>query len=124
MTVIHGRLADTPSYITLDGSRIRELMHPGVHGNTMQSLAEANVQPGCSTLPHRHIESEEIYHILAGTGRMTLDDETFDIAPGDTILIPPGTPHCLLNTGKGSLRLLCCSSPPYRHEDTEILGQG
>jgi mannose-6-phosphate isomerase-like protein (cupin superfamily) len=52
---------------------------------------------------------------------MTLGDEEFSIAPGDSILIPPGTPHCLRNTGDQPLRLLCCCAPPYRHEDTEIL---
>jgi mannose-6-phosphate isomerase-like protein (cupin superfamily) len=55
---------------------------------------------------------------------MTLGDEEFSIAPGDSILIPPGTPHCLRNTGDQPLRLLCCCAPPYRHEDTEILASG
>ncbi len=33
-------------YITKDGSIIRELMHPAVHGNSKQSLAEATVPAG------------------------------------------------------------------------------
>ena len=37
-------------YITKDGSEIRELMHPAVHGNQNQSLAEAMVPPGARTL--------------------------------------------------------------------------
>jgi mannose-6-phosphate isomerase-like protein (cupin superfamily) len=121
MTVIRSRLADVPSYVTKDGSGIRELMHPAVHGNVRQSLAEAVVPPGASTLPHRHRESEELYHVLSGTGRMTLGGEEFAIAPGDTILIPPGTAHHLRNGGGEPLRLLCACSPAYRHEDTEIL---
>lgn len=121
MTVIRSALSDVPAYITRDGSRIRELMHPAVHGNVRQSLAEASLPPGCSTLLHRHHASEELYHFVAGTGRMTLGAEDFAVAPGDTVLIPPGTPHCLQNTGAQPLRLLCCCAPAYRHEDTEIL---
>ena len=34
------RYADIPAYITKDGSTIRELMHPSVHGNRLQSLAD------------------------------------------------------------------------------------
>jgi mannose-6-phosphate isomerase-like protein (cupin superfamily) len=124
MTVIFSKLANVPAYITRDGSSIRELMHPAVQGNTNQSLAEACVPVGGATLLHRHSESEELYHVLAGSGRMTLGDEEFSIAPGDSILIPPGTPHCLRNTGDQPLRLLCCYAPPYRHEDTEILASG
>ena len=37
---------DAPVYKTLDGSLIRELMHPDVHGNWFQSLAEATIRPG------------------------------------------------------------------------------
>jgi len=121
MTVISSKLANVPAYITRDGSSIRELMHPAVQGNAKQSLAEASVPAGGATLLHCHSESEELYHVIEGSGQMTLGDEEFSIAAGDTILIPPGTPHCLRNTGDQPLRLLCCCSPPYRHEDTEIL---
>jgi mannose-6-phosphate isomerase-like protein (cupin superfamily) len=108
-------------FITKDGSIIRELMHPAVHGNREQSLAEAIVPPGSATVPHRHHRSEEIYHITAGEGLMRLGDDEFAVAPGDTICIPPGAPHSLSNPGQGELRLLCCSSPPYADDDTELL---
>ena len=49
-------------YITKDGSIIRELMHPSVHGNPNQSLAEATVPAGGKTLLHKHRITEEIYH--------------------------------------------------------------
>jgi mannose-6-phosphate isomerase-like protein (cupin superfamily) len=121
MTVTRSRLADVPAYVTKDGSSIRELMHPELHGNVRQSLAEASIAAGGGSLLHRHRESEELYHILSGTGRMTLGGEEFAIAPGDTLLIPPGIPHRLRNTGDEPLRLLCACSPAYRHGDTEVL---
>lgn len=115
------QLAALPAYLTLDGSSIRELMHPALHGNAKQSLAEATLPPGGRTLLHRHGESEELYFILEGTGTMTLGEAQFSIEPGDTILIPPGTAHNLHNTGAVPLRLLCACAPAYRHEDTEVL---
>jgi mannose-6-phosphate isomerase-like protein (cupin superfamily) len=105
-------------YPTRDGSLIRELMHPAVHGNRAQSLAEAEVPPGGETRPHRHQHAEEIYHVTAGEGRMVLGKETFAISVGDTVCIPPGTRHSLRNTGDRPLTVLCCCSPPYRHDDT------
>lgn len=108
-------------YTTKDGSEIRELMHPSVHGNQAQSLAEATISPGRRTHLHRHHRTEELYHITAGTGRMTLGDETFLVESGETICIPPGTPHCIEASGHIALRLLCCCSPAYDHDDTELL---
>ncbi len=117
----HTRHAAIVPYITKDGSSIRELMHPDHHPVRRQSLAEAVVPPGVRTRLHLHEESEEIYFIQAGTGRMTLARAQFDVAAGDTVLIPPGTPHCIENTGPEALVILCCCAPAYRHEDTRLL---
>ncbi len=114
------RRADIAPYITRDGSEIRELMHPQKHGNRSQSLAEATVAPGRATLLHRHLRSEELYHVLAGSGTMTLDSRVFAITAGDTVCIAPGTLHRLENTGRENLVVLCCCTPPYSHEDTEL----
>jgi len=120
MRRIQPYLEVTP-YITKDGSKIRELMHPAVHGNTAQSLAEATISAGKRTLLHRHHKTEEIYYVISGRGRMTLGDDLFPIKTGDTVCIPPGTPHRVEATAPTPLRLLCCCSPAYAHDDTELL---
>lgn len=115
------KYADVQPYVTKDGSVIRELMHPEAQGNLNQSLAEAIVPVGGSTILHRHRVSEEIYHVTAGHGRMTLDEATFQVEPGDTIAIPPGSAHRIENTGGIPLHILCCSAPAYSHDDTDLL---
>lgn len=118
----HTRIADVASFITKDGSAIRELMHPCAHTVRNQSFAEATVPVGATTQLHRHHRSEEIYHITQGRGRMTLGREQFDVNTGDTICIAAGTPHNIHNTGDTELRILCACAPPYAHDDTELLG--
>ena len=59
--------------------------------------------------------------VTAGTGLMTLGDSRFQILPGDTVAITPGTAHCVRNVGDDTLVILCCCSPPYAHGDTELL---
>jgi mannose-6-phosphate isomerase-like protein (cupin superfamily) len=131
---------DAAPYLTKDGSEIRELLHPSRHGNRNQSLAEtanatslsrgprldpiaeATVPVGAKTVLHRHTTSEELYHITAGRGRMTLGADRFDVTVGDSVCIPPGTPHCIDNIGTEPLRILCCCAPAYAHDDTELLG--
>ena len=110
-------------YITKDGSRIRELMHPDHHGCRAVSLAEAVVVAGGRTELHRHLVTEELYHFLAGHGRMTLGGRSFPVEAGMTVCIPPGTLHGLENTGEEELVLLCCCAPPYSHDDTRLAGE-
>ena len=113
-------LNDITPYITKDGSQIRELMHPAVHGNKKCSLAQAVVEPGGITRKHVHNTSEELYYIVQGSGIMYLEGETFPVVPGDTICILPGQRHYIENTGKEELIIICCCAPPYSHDDTKM----
>jgi mannose-6-phosphate isomerase-like protein (cupin superfamily) len=115
-------LAERTSFITADGSSIRELAHPAWTAARSQSLAEATVQPGSETAEHYHPHSEELYYFLAGEGRMRLDADEAPVAAGDCVVIPPGTPHKLWNTGSVPLVLLCCCAPAYAHDDTVMTG--
>ncbi len=119
--IVRTRHDDIAAFTTKDGSEIRELMHPHAHAVERQSLAEATVIPGQRTALHRHHVTEELYHIVTGSGRMTLAEREFGVRAGDTICIAPGTAHCIENTGAEPLRLLCCCTPAYRDDDTELL---
>ena len=117
---MHQPYAAVQPGIAKDGSKIRELMHPSVHGNRAQSLAEATVAAGSRTLLHRHAVTEELYHITAEEGLMTVDGKQFPVRSGDTVCILPGIPHCI-EAIDGPLVLLCCCSPAYDHADTELI---
>ncbi len=115
------RRGEIEPFTTKDGSIIRELMHPEIHGAGKQSLAEATLPAGRRTLLHRHRSSEEIYHFLKGSGRVRLGEVLHSVGVGDTIRIPAGTPHNVEADDNEALVFLCCCTPPYRHEDTELL---
>ena len=55
---------------------------------------------------------------------MTLGDAQFAIETGDSILIAPGSAHCVSNEGDAPMHILCCCAPAYAHEDTELLDAG
>ena len=113
-------LAEVPAFITKDGSEIRELLSHRNSAIRNQSLAEARVPVGGSTMEHYHPQAEEIYYITAGTGRMRIEAELREVRSGDAIAIPPGRKHKIWNTGSETLRLLCCCAPAYEHSDTII----
>jgi mannose-6-phosphate isomerase-like protein (cupin superfamily) len=107
-------------FVTLDGSKIRELAGPSWTAARNQSLAEATVPAGGTTVEHLHRSSEEIYYFTAGHGRMRLADEEHDVAAGDCVVIPPGTRHKLWAAPDVDLVLLCACAPAYSDADTQI----
>ena len=105
-------LAGVSPFTTRDGSTIRELHHTSV-----QSLAEATLEPAQATERHYHGRTEEIYFLLEGSGTMELDGDVRELGPGEAVLIPPGAWH-QLRAGEERIRFLCCCAPAYANDDT------
>ena len=118
---IHSQYDEVKSYVTKDGSIIRELIHPNIHGNQNMSVAEATIPIGSSTYHHYHEQSEEIYHITQGEGIVFVGEERVKVTVGHSVCLPPGVCHSVENTGKEEFKFLCMSSPRYLHEDTFIV---
>lgn len=114
-------IEQVPAFTTKDGSEIRELLASRNSCIARQSLAEARLPPGAGTTPHYHPQTEEIYYILSGRGRMEIAGESREVGPGDAIAIPPGQVHQITNTGGEVLKFLCCCAPGYEHSDTVLV---
>ena len=112
------QLEEQSPFITADGSEIRSILDHTNAPVVKQSLAEASLPEGGETQRHYHNVSEEIYFITEGEGVMELEGKVSKVKPGDAILIPPGSWHQIKASEGTALKLLCCCSPPYSHEDT------
>ncbi len=114
-------LNEAEPFRTKDGSVVRSILDKATAPVANQSLAEARLEPGLSTTPHLHPRSEEFYLITRGRGDMEVGGERRPVKEGDAVLIPPGTPHRITNTGEVALTILCCCAPAYDHGDTVLL---
>jgi len=107
-------------FVTLDGSRVLELIRPEREGSVHLSLARATVEPGRTTYWHRHARSEEIYYVLRGVGLLEVEAKRREAAPGEAHLIPVGAEHRITCLSTEPLVILCACSPPYSDDDTQV----
>jgi mannose-6-phosphate isomerase-like protein (cupin superfamily) len=102
---------------TPHGSEIRPLIDRTTSNIERCSLAEEVLPVGASVGRHHHIETEEIYYILQGSGQMTVGEEVREVRAGDAIFIPRGHTHTLENNGQEPMTILLVCGPAYSLED-------
>jgi len=90
--------------------------------DTAASIALARVGPGVTTQLHRLNGVTERYLIVEGAGTVKVGDRLCEpVAPGDLVLIPPGMPQQITNTGTGDLSFYCVCTPRFPPECYENL---
>jgi mannose-6-phosphate isomerase-like protein (cupin superfamily) len=67
---------------------------------------------------HKHDEAEEVYVVMAGSGRMKLDDEILDIAKLDAVRVAPGVMRSF-EAGSDGLQMLAFG--PHHEGDGELI---
>jgi quinol monooxygenase YgiN/mannose-6-phosphate isomerase-like protein (cupin superfamily) len=61
-------------------------------GTVRTGVSHQRLRPGVrQAFGHRHQHAEEVFVVLAGTGRVRIDDEIRDVRPLDAIRIAPGS---------------------------------
>lgn len=82
-------------------------------------LSHIKVKPG-KRMPfgHKHEEAEEIYVVIAGSGRIKLDDEIVDVVELDAIRISPEVARCI-EGGPEGISVLAVGA--HHESDGELL---
>jgi quercetin dioxygenase-like cupin family protein len=96
------RLRDCAVQVTGD-RRFRVLFGPG-HGCSAATQFVGEIPPGRAP-GHSH-PYDEVVLVLDGEGVLHAGPADHPLAPGSCVHLPPGTPHCLENTGRSTLRVL------------------
>lgn len=86
------RAADHPTY-ELGGNAITSFAAPS-RGANEASLFRTQVPPGGGLPKHRH-DHLDVFAIERGTATFHVDDETFELATGDSFVVPTGAWHFL-----------------------------
>src|ERR1019366_9447533 len=91
-------------------------------GESTRPLSHADT-PACNlhvtfiqdSVKHYHKACTEVYYILEGEGKMELNDDVIDIAPGTIVYIEPFTPHRLYSAE--GVRTIVFGVPALNAED-------
>jgi mannose-6-phosphate isomerase-like protein (cupin superfamily) len=93
------------------------LMDAGDLGARNLSVTWVDVPPGAEQRLHSHEDSEQVYVIVRGRGRMEVAGDVEEVSEGDLVLIPPATDHGIVNDSSETLVYVSAASPPVSMEE-------
>ena len=85
--------ADEHPTFELGGNTITSLAAPS-RGADEAALYRVDVPPGGGLPPHRH-DHLDVFLVATGGGTFHIDDESFELAAGDSGVVPIGAVHRL-----------------------------
>ncbi|MGW2490572.1 cupin domain-containing protein [Streptomyces sp. NPDC001606] len=111
---------------TRRGGDIRVTLSPKTVGCASGFGGTLTLVAGDHITEHYHPYSEEFLHVVEGELEMTLDGRPVRLAAGDSLLVPIGVRHRLVNTGTATARCVFHLSPlaprpELGHVDTEAV---
>lgn len=98
------------------GLRSRILLQAGDTPDAALAISWVDVQPGAEQAPHSH-DSQQVYVITSGIGRMLVADEEREVSTGDLVFVPSRALHGIVNTGAGTLTYVSSSTPTFSITD-------
>lgn len=104
-----------------EGTKIKQYFHPH---NTLSginySLAHFTLEPGKKSKLHK-LSSSEIYYILEGEGKLTVDEESHILQKDDSAYVSPNAKQFIENSGNEILKFLCIVEPAWKASDEILL---
>ncbi len=84
-----------------------------VPGATM-TLGTCLIQPGKSNPLHRHPNCDEVLVVTSGRCVKRIGDETVELGPGESVVIPQGMPHQATAIGNEPMTCVIAYNSPDR----------
>ncbi len=100
---------------TLDNNNFRKVLYTGKHLQLVLMSLKAGEDIGEET----HPDTDQFFRFESGSGKCTIDGNEYLVEAGDSIVIPAGARHNVINTATQSeLKIYTIYGPPNHKHDT------
>ncbi|OGB73375.1 cupin [candidate division Kazan bacterium RIFCSPHIGHO2_01_FULL_44_14] len=99
---------DNIEKMTLANTDFRRVLYTGHH----TQLVLMTLKPGEEIGAEVHPNIDQFFRFEAGSGQVVIDDNTYQVADGDAVIVPAGSNHNVINMSSVELKLYTLYSPP------------
>ncbi len=83
-------------------------------------FVEDRMPPSSTSGIHVHLEADEFFYVLEGTGHIRLGHDEHEVSAGDTIFVPVGTDHRITSSQENPLHVIFIVDRPGLDEQFRL----
>jgi len=100
---------------TVANTNFRRVLYTG----EKSQLVLMTLQPGEEIGLEIHEENDQFFRFESGTGKVVINEETYEVGDGDAVIVPAGAQHNVVNLSDSeTLNLYTLYSPPHHKDQT------
>ena len=99
--------------LTLENENFRQVLYTTKNVQLVLMSIVPNGEIGAEV----HTENDQFFRFEAGTGKVLIDDNTYEVKDGDAIIVPAGANHNVVNTSATEALKLYTMYTPAHHKD-------
>lgn len=100
-------------YDTNNNDDFRRVLYTGKHAQLVLMRLKPNQEIGFET----HPDNDQFFRFEKGTGKVIIEDTSYEVSDGHAVIVPAGAKHNVINTSETEdLKLYTIYSPPH-HKD-------
>ena len=98
---------------TIENENFRKVEYTGTHLQLVLMSLKPREEIGLET----HEENDQFFRFEKGVGQVVVGETTYAVADGDSVIVPAGTPHNVINTSEVDELKLYTIYAPSHHKD-------
>ena len=97
---------------TINNSNFRKVLYTGENLQLVLMSLKGEEEIGEEV----HKDNDQFFRFESGNGKVIINDTEYKVSDGDAVIIPAGSKHNIINTGKNELKMYTIYTPPH-HKD-------
>jgi len=107
---------DNIEKLTVENDNFRQVLYTGDHIQLVLMSLKPKEEIGMEI----HDESDQFFRFEAGKGKVVVNDTEYDVANGDTVIVPTHAKHNVINVSDSEELKLYTIYAPAHHKDGVI----
>ncbi len=99
--------------LTIENDNFRKVLYTSLH----MQLVLMSLKPGEEIGMEIHGENDQFFRFEKGEGKVIINETEYDVSDGDTVIVPTGSKHNVINTSTTEDLKLYTIYAPAHHKD-------